>query len=119
MPVTNGSGQLQDGNGHLGCGTGTFTGTPTRTAEFSASDTPCAVAFGTNNNQLNTERLYTIRVDYNISNNQKLFFRFNNDTGVQATGTSPVNPALQRHQRAAAVSGEHQPHLGDHSLFGE
>jgi hypothetical protein len=92
VPVTNGAGSLQDGNGHLGCGTGTFTGTSDGPAGTFGVNVPCAVALGTNNNQLNTERLYVIRVDDNIGNNQKLFFRFNNDTGVQATGTSPVNP---------------------------
>jgi hypothetical protein len=92
VPVTNGSGSLQDGNNHLGCGTGTFTGTPTGTGGIFGVNTPCAVALGTNNNQLNTERLYTIRVDYNITASNKAFFRYNNDTGVQATGTSAVNP---------------------------
>lgn len=94
VPITNGNGQLQDSLGHLGCGSGTFTGTPTGSGGTFGVTTPCAVALGTNNTQLNTERLYTIRVDANISNTQKMFFRFNNDTGVQATGTSPINPAF-------------------------
>jgi hypothetical protein len=92
IPVTNGKGQFQDGNNHLGCGTGTFTGTPDGAGGTFGVTTPCAVAFGTNNTQLNTEGLYTIRVDYNLSNSQKLFFRFNHDAGLQATGTSPINP---------------------------
>ena len=94
VPVTNGTGQLQDGKNHLGCGTGTFTGTPTGTGGIFGVNTPCAVALGTNNTQLNTEQLYTIRGDYNLSNNQKIFARFNHDFGLQATGTSPINPAL-------------------------
>ena len=94
VPVTNGTGQLQDGNGHLGCGTGTFTGTPTGSGGIFGVNTPCAVALGTNNTQLNTEKLYTIRVDDNVSNNNKLFFRFNHDAGLQATGTSPINAAF-------------------------
>jgi len=94
VPVTNGSGQLQDGNGNLGCGTGTFAGTPTGTGGTFGVNTPCAVAFRTNNTQLNTERLITFRVDYNVTEKQKLFFRFNQDVGIQATGTSPVNPAF-------------------------
>jgi hypothetical protein len=92
VPVTNGSGQLQDGNGHLGCGTGTFNKTPTGTGGTFGVDTPCAVAFGTNNTEINTEQQYTIRVDYNISNSQKFFARLENDHGIQATGTSPINP---------------------------
>jgi hypothetical protein len=92
VPVTNGSGQLQDGNNHLGCGTGTFTNTPTGTGGIFGVNTPCAVAFGTNNTEINTEQQYTIRVDYNISNSQKFFARLENDHGIQATGTSPINP---------------------------
>jgi hypothetical protein len=92
VPVTNGPGLLQDGNNHMGCGTGTFTGTPTGTGGVFGVNTPCAVAFGVNNTEINTEQQYTIRVDYNISNNQKFFARLENDHGVQATGTSPINP---------------------------
>jgi len=92
VPVTNGTGPLQDGNGHLGCGTGTFTGTPTGSGGVFGVNTPCAVALGVNNNQINTELLYTIRTDYDISSNQKIFFRFEHDAGVQATGTSPISP---------------------------
>ena len=92
IPVVNGGGVLQDGNNHLGCGINSFYGTPTGTGGTFGKDTSCAVAFGTNNTQLNTEINYTIRGDWNITSNQKAFFRFNRDQGVQATGTSPVNP---------------------------
>jgi hypothetical protein len=94
VPVTNGSGQLQDGLGHLGCGSGSFTGTPDGSGGVFGVTTPCAVALGTNNTQLNTERNYTIRGDYNVTNGNKIFLRFNNDSGVQATGTSAINPAF-------------------------
>ena len=47
---------------------------------------------GTNTGEINTELLYTIRIDYNATNNHKLFFRYNRDQGVQATGVSPINP---------------------------
>ena len=92
VPVTNGNGPLQDSLGHLGCGSGTFTGTPDGSAGTFGANVPCAVALGTNNTELNTENYLTVRVDDNISNSQKLFFRFNRDWGVQATGTSPINP---------------------------
>ncbi len=92
VPLSNGSGQLQDGNSHLGCGTGTFTGTPTGSGGVFGVTTPCAIAFGTNNTEINTEQQYTVRVDYNISNSQKFFARLENDHGIQATGTSPINP---------------------------
>jgi len=92
VPVTNGSGQLQDGNNHLGCGINSFYKTPTGTGGTFGVDTPCAVAFGTNNTQINTEMNYTARVDYNLSNSQKLSAKYNRDQGLQATGTSPINP---------------------------
>jgi Carboxypeptidase regulatory-like domain len=92
IPVQNGPGLLQDSHNHLGCGTGTFTGTATTGGTFGVN-VPCALAFGTNTTQLNTEALYAIRVDLNATNNHKLFFRMQHDFGLQATGTSPVNPA--------------------------
>jgi Carboxypeptidase regulatory-like domain len=92
IPVANGSGQLQDGNGHLGCGINSFYKTPTGTGGVFGVDTPCAVAFGTNNTEINTEQLFNGRGDANISANQKLSVRYFHDAGVQATGTSPINP---------------------------
>ena len=92
IPVTNGSGQLQDGKNHLGCGINSFYKTPTGTGGTFGVDTPCAVAFVTNNSQINTEQLFNGRVDTNISSSQKLSLRYFHDAGVQATGTSPINP---------------------------
>jgi hypothetical protein len=92
VPVTNGSGQLQDGNGHLGCGINSFYKTPTGTGGVFGIDTPCAQAFGTNNTEINTEQLFNGRIDANISAAQKLSVRYFHDAGVQATGTSPINP---------------------------
>jgi Carboxypeptidase regulatory-like domain len=92
VPVTNGSGQLQDGNNHLGCGINSFYKTPTGTGGTFGLDTPCAVAFGTNNTEINTEQLFNGRADANISANQKFSIRYFHDAGVQATGTSPINP---------------------------
>lgn len=92
VPVTNGGGLLQDGNKHLGCGINTFVGVPTGTGGTFGVDTPCAVAFGTNNTEINTEQQRTMRADWNLNNSQKLSFRYLFDGGVQATGTSPINP---------------------------
>lgn len=92
VPVTNGDGPLQDSLGVLGCGSGTFAGTADGSAGVFGKNVPCAVALGVNNNELNTENYYTIRVDYNVSDKDKFFFRINHDWGVQATGTSPISP---------------------------
>jgi len=90
--VTNGTGPLQDGNNHMGCGINTFYGTATGTGGVFGKDTSCAIAFGTNANELNTEQNYQIKIDANISSAQKLSVRFYRDIGLQATGTSPINP---------------------------
>jgi len=90
--VTNGGGLLQDGNGNMGCGINSFTGTAAPGGGIFGQSVSCAEAFGTNNTQINTELNFTIRGDYNISTNQKMFFRYNRDNGLQATGTSPINP---------------------------
>jgi hypothetical protein len=109
IPVTNGSGQLQDGKGHLGCGINTFYKTPTGTGGIFGVDTPCAVALFTDNTEINTEQLFNGRGDANISATQKLSIRYFHDAGVQATGTSPINPLYNSvsHQPSYQVSLSH------------
>jgi hypothetical protein len=95
VPVTNGAGPLQDSKGKLGCqSNGTFAGTPDGNGGVFGVTTPCAVAFSTGNNQLNTESLFIARVDQNLTDKQKINFRYEYDWGVQATGTSPIAPAF-------------------------
>jgi hypothetical protein len=53
--------------------------------------TACALQFQSNVNNLNTERLQTIRVDVNPNSKDKLNFRYKGDRGVQATSTDPIN----------------------------
>jgi hypothetical protein len=99
VPVTNGPGLLQDGNGTLGCGKQrTFPGTfvnGTSGARFGV-DTPCALAFGTNTSNINTENLVAGRLDHEINSRQRIYFRISEDWGLQASSTSPLNPALNR-----------------------
>lgn len=98
VAVTTGTLPLQDSSGHLGCGTQTFTGTyvnGTSGPRFGV-DTPCAVAFGTTASSLNTEYFISGRVDWNISSQQKAYFRFSRDAGIQASSTSPINPVYNR-----------------------
>lgn len=97
VPVTFGSGPLQDPNktpNGLGCGTRGFGGTLTGTGGTFGVDTPCALAFGYVNNQFNKEGLVTVRVDQNLTDKQKIFFRWNYDFGLQATGASPISPVF-------------------------
>lgn len=97
VAVTNGSGQLQDGTGNQGCGKNNgLSGSPVvgsgGTTFGGAGGVSCAVAFVSTASSVNTEYLTSLRVDYNINTNQKLYFRVSRDAGVQASGTSPINP---------------------------
>jgi hypothetical protein len=98
VPVTTGSLPLQDNSGHLGCGKETFPGAYVNGSsgpQFGV-DVPCAVAFGTNAASLNTETYASGRVDYNISDNQKIYFRVSRDWGIQASATSPISPIFNQ-----------------------
>ncbi len=99
VPVTNGTGPLQDGNNHLGCqSSGSFAGIYVNGAsgpQFGVN-VPCALAFGTNVNEKNTESFLTTRIDHSLTDKQKLNFRYKYDWGIQATGASPINPAFTR-----------------------
>ena len=53
--------------------------------------TPCALTFQTTANNLNTERFQSIRGDWNVTDKDKLNFRYKGDRGVQATSTDPIN----------------------------
>jgi outer membrane receptor protein involved in Fe transport len=55
---------------------------------------PCAETFRNTSNSLNTEWLIASRVDYNITDKDRVYFRFNTDHGLQATGTDPINPVF-------------------------
>ncbi|MCU1309607.1 MAG: Oar protein [Candidatus Angelobacter sp.] len=94
VPVTgpvNSTGTLQDGTGTLGCGS--FSAAAPGGGTFGV-DQSCAIAFNTNESNLNKEWLQVGRVDWNINDKQKAFFRFKMDHGVQPTFTDPLNPAL-------------------------
>ncbi len=54
----------------------------------------CALAFGTNGVNTNKEWLETHRVDWNINDKQKIFFRFKGDHGFQPTFTDLLTASL-------------------------
>lgn len=99
VPVTNGSGRLQDGTGNMGCGknnglSGVAVPGGGGSTFGGASGVSCAVAFVSTASSINTEALLSGRVDYNINTKQKLYFRISRDAGNQATSTSPINPVF-------------------------
>jgi Carboxypeptidase regulatory-like domain len=93
QPVTNGGGPLQDGNGTLGCGAD-FAGTAAPGSGIFGQTVPCAYAFATNASNTNTEWLMTDRVDWNVNDKHRLYFRFKTDHGKQPTGTNVVDPVF-------------------------
>jgi len=66
---------------------------------------PCASVFQSSVNNLNVERLQAIRVDYDISSKDRLYFHYNDDHGVQATGTDPINSAFNANSVQPSYGG--------------
>lgn len=91
-PVTTGDGPLQDATGSLGCGT--FAGTSDGAAGTFGVNVPCAYAYAAQANNLNKEWLLTDRVDWNINDKNRIFFRAKEDRGHQPTGTNLVTPVF-------------------------
>lgn len=89
-----------DPNGTYGCGQ--FAGT----AGFGTASTPCAQTFRSTVNNLNTEWLMAARVDYNVRANDHIYFRYNTDHGVQATGTDPINSAFNANSVQPSYGGQ-------------
>ncbi len=83
----------------LGCGD--FTGT----SGFGVTR-PCAAMFRSTVNNLNTEWLLAARVDYILSANDRVYFRYNMDRGVQATGTDPINSAFNANSVQPSYGGQ-------------
>ena len=91
---------------NLGCGL--FAG-----GGFGPSGAPCAMAFVSNQNNINTEWMLAARVDYNISNKDRLFGRYKEDKGVQSTGTDPINPIFN----ANSIQPQYEGQLNETHIF--
>jgi hypothetical protein len=91
---------VDDPSGGYGCGD--FAGV----AGFGTAATPCANTFRSTVNNLNTEWLLATRVDYNVSTKDRLYFRYNTDHGVQATGTDPINSAFNANSVQPSYGGQ-------------
>ncbi len=89
-----------DPNGTYGCGD--FAGA----AGFGTAGTPCAATFRSTVNNLNTEWLLAARGDYNVSSRDHIYFRYNTDHGVQATGTDAINPAFNANSVQPSYGGQ-------------
>lgn len=77
-----------------GLGCGDFAGTTAGGTLFGPGGTPCLQSLFANGVNHNKEWLLTTRLDYNISNNDKIFGRYKMDRGQQPTSTDLVDPAV-------------------------
>ncbi len=106
--VGNGAGPLDDSTGALGCGS--LAGTPVPASlgggVFGSGAASCANAFGASGLNTNKEWLETHRVDWNINDKQKVFFRFKGDHGFQPTGTNLLNPTLNEQSVQPQYEGQ-------------
>jgi hypothetical protein len=84
----------------LGCGD--FFGTD----GWGSAGKPCAASFRSTVNNLNIERLQAIRFDYNPSDKDRIYVRYNDDHGVQATGTDPINSAFNANSVQPSYGGQ-------------
>lgn len=90
-PSYNSAVPLGAGNGFdpLAYGCGDYKGNG-----FGTAATPCLQTFQASGSNLNKEWLLTTRLDYNLSNNDKLFGRFKVDHGHQPTSTDLILPSV-------------------------
>jgi hypothetical protein len=95
-------------------GCGDFVGTKVGSQTFGGGpgQTPCAITFTPTNNNINTEQLYSVRIDANLTKNDKLDGRFKHDWGVQATSTDPINNAFSANSIQPEYEGQgHETHI--------
>ena len=100
VPITTGGGPLQDSSGNLGCGS--YAGTPVfgqsntyfGTAPAGGTAVPCMTAAQGVTSGALREWMAIGRVDWNLSDKQKIFVRISDDQGYQPSFVSVVNPVL-------------------------
>jgi Carboxypeptidase regulatory-like domain len=88
-------------------GCGDFAGTKVGNQTFGGGAlTPCSITFTPTNNNINTEQLYSFRIDANLTKNDKINGRFKHDWGVQATSTDPINNAFSANSVQPEYEGQ-------------
>lgn len=68
--------------------------------------TPCADYYRSTAGTGANEWILATRVDYNLSNADKLYFRFRSDRGVQPTYTDAINPVFNATSKQPADEGQ-------------
>jgi len=89
------------------------------------TSTPCLESFRSSVTNGNTEWLLTARLDYNFSENDKLYVRVKFDRGAQPTYTDPINSAFNEHsiqpQNEGQLNYTHifSPHVVNNFIFSD
>jgi hypothetical protein len=96
-----------------GCVGQTFTD-PVTGAAFGAGANPCADSYRGAASNFTHEFLTSGRFDFNVTNNDKVFVRLQEDKGVQATFTDQINPLFN----AVSTQPEYQGQVSWNRAFG-
>jgi hypothetical protein len=67
---------------------------------------PCAATFQSNLNALTSEWLAVIKVDYNITSNDRIYLRLSMDHGLTVNYTDPISPAFNIFSNQPLYSGQ-------------
>jgi hypothetical protein len=67
---------------------------------------PCALQFRQFANTFTHERVWSLRIDQQIGKNDRLFGRYYDDNGLQATGTDPINKVFSAFSPQPAYQGQ-------------
>ena len=119
IPVTNGGGAAQDGNGLLGCGDmagavdplGGYLGAVPSGGEGTAH--PCMNVGTASVNNINIEWLFTGRLDWTINDKHRIYGRYKMDRGSQPTSTSVIDPLFS----AVSIQPEYEGQFNDSYTF--
>lgn len=95
-------------------GCGGLAGTATGTGGTFGVDTPCMLQGFASANNTNKEWLFTGRLDWNVSDRQKIYGRYKMDRGSQPTYTSYINPLFD----AVSIQPEYEGQFNDSYSIG-
>lgn len=93
-----GTAQPVPNNGGCGSGSSAFA--------LLGAGVPCALQFRTQDTTFTHERIWSLRIDQQIGKNDRLFGRYYDDNGLQATGTDPINTVFSAFSPQPAYQGQ-------------
>ena len=106
VPVVNGSGPFQDVTGTMGCGSAAALGISDGNGGTFGTTSSCTQSALRTASNTNKEWLFTSRVDWNISDKNRLFGRYKMDRGSQPTYTNFVSPLFNTISNQPSYEGQ-------------